>query len=211
MPAATYPAPIEQVMTPLDQSLLRQRRRRLVQKARGRVLELGGAGGVNLEHYLVSKVTEVVVVGAEGWTRGRLRQAAARRGVALEVRTPGQAGHGFDTVIAAFTLSAVTDLSGELVSLCRRLAPEGQLLFLDHSPRRSAGMATELSRPLWRLMSEGFVPGRDLPGAMRRSGLLITSIDRFGLATLTLPLRSCVVGTARPQRPDGARRVEADR
>jgi hypothetical protein len=47
----TYSAPIEQVMTPLDQSQLRPRRQRLLQRARGRVLELGGAGGVNLEHY----------------------------------------------------------------------------------------------------------------------------------------------------------------
>jgi len=51
VPAVTYPAPIEQVMTPIDQSQLRPRRQRLLRRARGRVLELGGAGGVNLEHY----------------------------------------------------------------------------------------------------------------------------------------------------------------
>ena len=72
----TYPAPIEQVMTPIDQSQLRPRRQRLLQRARGRVLELGGAGGVNLEHYPSDRVSEIVVVGADGVSRARLRASA---------------------------------------------------------------------------------------------------------------------------------------
>jgi hypothetical protein len=198
-------------MTPLDQSLLRQHRRRLLRRAHGRVLELGGAGGVNLEHYPAGRVTEIVVAGAEGSMRWRLRRAAARRNVPVEERAPAEAGTGYDTIIAAFTLSALGDLDGELATLRGRLAPGGQLLFLDHSSRRPSSVATELSRPVWRMMAQGFVPGRDLPGALRRSGLLIVSIERFGLATFTLPLRSCVAGVARPQRPNGARRVKGDR
>jgi hypothetical protein len=151
------------------------------------------------------------VVGADGASRARLRRTAARRGVSVDLRTPAQVGTGYDTVVAAFTLSALTDLERELDGLRQLLAPDGRLLFLDHSPRRPAGVATELSRPLWRLMADGFVPGRDLPGALRRSGLIILSIERFGLTTLTLPLRSCVAGVARQQRPGGARRVKGDR
>jgi SAM-dependent methyltransferase len=211
VPAAVYPAPIELVMTQLDQSQLRSRRRQLVQQARGRVLELGGAGGVNLEHYRPDQVTEVVVAGPDAATRARLRRAVARRDLHVDVRTPSDVGTGYDTIVAAFTLSATADLDRELRSLGRLLAPGGRLLFLDHSPRRPAGVATELSRPLWRMMADGFVPGRDLPGALRHSGLIIVDIERFGLTTLTLPLRSCVAGVARPQRPGGARRVEGDR
>lgn len=211
VPAVTYSAPIEQVMTPIDQSQLRPRRQRLLRRARGRVLELGGAGGVNLEHYPAERVSEIVVVGADGASRSRLRRSAARRGLSVDVRTVAQAGTGYDTVVAAFTLSARSDLGRELAALRQLLAPDGQLLFLDHSPRRPGGVATELSRPLWRMMADGFVPGRDLPGAIRHSGLIIVGIERFGLTTLTLPLRSCVAGVARPQRPGGARRVKGDR
>ena len=153
-------------MTPIDQSQLRPRRQRLLQRARGRVLELGGAGGVNLEHYPADRVSEVVVVGADGASRARLRRTAARRGVSVDLRTAAQVGTGYDTVVAAFTLSALSDLDRELDALRQLLAPDGRLLFLDHSPRRPAGVATELSRPLWRLMADGFVPGRDLPGAV---------------------------------------------
>ena len=135
----TYPAPIEQVMTPIDQSQLRPRRQRLLQRARGRVLELGGAGGVNLEHYPADRVSEVVVVGADGASRARLRRTAARRGVSVDLRTAAQVGTGYDTVVAAFTLSALSDLDRELDALRQLLAPDGRLLFLDHSPRRPAG------------------------------------------------------------------------
>jgi SAM-dependent methyltransferase len=208
----TYPAPIEQVMTPVDQALLRSRRRRLVQRARGRVLELGGAGGVNLEHYRTSEVSSVVVVGAEGPSRDRLVRTAARRGLAgfelVDQHALDTMGGSFDTVVATFTLSARSDLLGDLRSIADRLTADGRLLFLDHSPRRPPGLATELSRPLWRFLADGFVAGRDLPGALRTSGFIVVDIERFGLPTLTLPLRSCVAGVARPQRPGGARRVE---
>ncbi|HET9601522.1 MAG TPA: methyltransferase domain-containing protein [Acidimicrobiales bacterium] len=210
MPVTTYPAPIERVMTPLDQALLRDRRRRLLRQARGRVLELGGAGGVNLEHYPAAAVTRVVVVGADAAGRSRLQRVAARRALEVELRALDDAGSGFDTIVAAFILSARSDLHEELRALAARLSDDGRLLFIDHSPRRPGGLATELSRPLWRLTTEGFVPGRDLPAALRHAGFTILSLDRFGLPTLTLPLRSCVAGMARRYRPDGAMRVKGE-
>lgn len=207
----TYPAPIEQVMTPVDQALLRQRRHRLLQQARGRVLELGGAGGVNLVHYAAAQVTEVVVLGPDAQGRIRLERAAARLPLTVTVRGPDELDGGFDTVVAAFTLSARIDVEADVRLLAPLLGPDGRLLFIDHSPRRPPGRTVELSRPLWRLAAGGFVPGRDLPAAIRNGGFTILSIERFGLATLTLPLRSCVAGMARSQRPHGARRAKGER
>jgi hypothetical protein len=203
MAAATYPAPIEQVMTPLDQALLRTRRQRLLQRAHGRVLELGGGGGVNLEHYPAAAVSEVVVAGADGASRSRLERATRKIPLPVELCSAAALAGPFDTVVATFTLSGRADLDSDLRVLADLLGPDGQLLFLDHSPRRPGGLTTELSRPLWRLMADGFVPGRDLPGALRRSGFTIIALDRFSLATLTLPLRSCVSGVARRHRPGG--------
>jgi SAM-dependent methyltransferase len=209
----SYPAPIEQIMTPLDQALLRSRRSRLLARASGRVLELGGAGGVNFEHYRAGHVSSLVVVGAdEGGARDRLVRAASRRGLAgfelIDQRALDAVEGGFDTIVATFTLSAREDLDRDLRFLAGCLAPRGQLLFLDHSPRRPPGLATELSKPLWRLLADSFVVGRDLPGALRTAGYTIVDIERFGLPTLTLPLRSCVAGVAREQRPGGVRRVK---
>jgi hypothetical protein len=201
--AASYSAPIEQVMTPFDQALLRERRQRLLAQARGRVLELGGSGGVNLRYYPAAHVAEVVVVGAEPGAGSRLARSASRVAVPVRAAAPEEVGGGFDTVVAIFTFSGRADLDTELPEVAGRLGDDGQLLFLDHSPRRPPSRTTELSRPLWRLAAGGFVPGRDLPSALRRSGFVVLSLDRFGLPTLTLPLRSCVAGAARRQRPGG--------
>jgi len=199
-------------MTPLDQALLRSRRHRLLERAQGRVLELGGAGGVNFEHYDAANISSLVVVGAEGPSRAGLARAATRRGIpgfeVVDRSSLDGMEDEFDTIVATFTLSARGDLERDLRALARWLAADGRLLFLDHSPRRPAGRATELSRPLWRFLADGFVAGRDLPGALRTSGYTIVDIERFGLATLTLPLRSCVAGVARVQRPGGVRRIE---
>jgi SAM-dependent methyltransferase len=214
MLAATYSAPIEHVMTPFDQALLRERRQRLLAHARGRVLELGGSSGVNLRYYPAARVAEVVVVGAEAAAAARLARSAARVAVPVHVAAPEEVGDGFDTVVAVFTFSGRPDLDAELREVAGRLHGDGQLLFLDHSPRRPPGLTTELSRPIWRLAGTGFVPGRDLPSAMRRCGFVVLSVDRFGLPTLTLPLRSCVAGVARRQRPGGlagARQEDVDR
>jgi SAM-dependent methyltransferase len=214
MLARSYSAPIEQVMTPFDQALLRERRQRLLAYARGRVLELGGSSGVNLRHYPAAHVAEVVVVGTEPATAARLARSAARVAVPVHVVATEDVGEGFDTVVAVFTLSGRPDLGAELREVASRLDRGGQLLFLDHSPRRPPGLTTELSRPIWRLAGTGFVPGRDLPNALRRSGFVVVSLDRFGLPTLTLPLRSCVAGVARQQRPGGlpgARQEDVDR
>lgn len=215
MPAVTYPAPIEQVMTPLDQAMLRERRHRLVRQAKGRVLELGGAGGINLQHYAAADVDEVTVVGSDGVAQSRLRRTASNLALPIEIDThgarpgsregggEGAGAGGYDTIVAIFTLSARPDLEAELTRLLGLLAPTGRLLFLDHSPRRRPGITTELSRPLWRLAADGFVPGRDLPVAMRRAGYTVVDLERFGLTTLTLPLRSCVAGVARCQIEGG--------
>jgi SAM-dependent methyltransferase len=206
MLAASYPAPIEQVMTPFDRALVRERRQRLLVQARGRVLELGGSGGANLDHYPANAVSEVMVVGSDDVARSRLQRAASRSALPVRVVPAVEAGTEFDTIVAVFTLSGQPDLDRELLELNGALADDGRLLFLDHSPRRPSGATKELSRAFARIVGSSFVPGRDLPGALRRCGFTVLALERFGLPTLTLPLRSCVAGVARRQRPGGVRR-----
>ena len=136
-------------MTPLDQALLRSRRHRLLQRARGRVLELGGAGGVNFEHYRPAQITSVMVVGAEGACRARLARSAARRSIAgfelVDRRSLDGTDGGFDTIVATFTLSARGDLERDLRTLAA-LAGAGRAPAVPRpqpSPRARSGHGAE--------------------------------------------------------------------
>jgi hypothetical protein len=64
MLADADPAPIELIMTPFDQPLVRDHRRRLPTSASGQVLELGGAGGADLA-YDGCEVAEIVLAGSQ--------------------------------------------------------------------------------------------------------------------------------------------------
>lgn len=105
-------------------------------------------------------------------------------------------GSGLATVISLGALTGFADLSGALAAVVAHLEPEGQFLFVE-----------PVGRPGWRsllLASAGAsLPGlrgqhlgRDVPLAIRASGLTICAIDRFEVPTATWPLRNFVQGRA---------------
>ena len=102
-------------------------------------------------------------------------------------------------------LSARRDLGADLTLLRTLLHADGRLLFLDTSRRRPPGLTSlvtsAVTRPALRVLGPGSTDAPDLPGALRRAGLVVGDLERFGLPTLTLSLRSLVKGTARPKRP----------
>jgi hypothetical protein len=197
---ATFTGGLERTFTPLDQAVLRDHRRRLLAHARGRVLELGGSAGVNLELYPASEVSEITVVGLERRSRSVYDRRSARIALPVRVANASQLDPPFDTVVATFALSARRDIDPVVVWVASMLGRESHLLFLDRGPR-SFGVAADLTRPLGRMLGEGFAPPADVPAAIRRAGCTITMVERFGLSTLTLSLRSLVSGIARLSRP----------
>jgi SAM-dependent methyltransferase len=194
----------ERVLTPYELALLQRRRRQLLAHGRGTVVDLGGGSGGHLGWY-PSTVERVVVVGPDPFTRGALERRAAQCRVPVTLaESPEAAGLGdgsADTVVSQLVLCAVDDLADLLASVRRLLAPEGRLLFLEHvPPRGEPGLARALARPLWRQVAAGCDLTLDLPAAVRRAGFTIVNLERFSVPTLTVPLRWCAFGVARPSR-----------
>jgi Methyltransferase domain len=197
---ATFTGGLERTFTPLDQAILRDHRRRLLAHAHGRVLELGGSAGVNLELYPASDVSEITAVGVERRSRSVFERRAARIALPTRIAGPDDLDPPFDTVVATFVLSSRRDLDHVLAWVASTLGRESHLLFLDRGPR-SFGVAGDLARPFSRMLGEGFAPPVDVPAGIRRAGCTVTTVERFGLSTLTLSLRSLVSGIARLSRP----------
>jgi Methyltransferase domain len=189
--AATVPASIERAFTPLDHAMLREHRRRLLGSARGRVLDLGGSGATNLAFYSAGAVDEIVLVGVD--------PPPSPPALPLRLVSTAEVTEVYDTIVATFALSDRQDPDDQAVWIRDHLAADGWLLFLDRGPARRR-LIGDVTRSLHRLRGDDGRPVPDVPNVIRRAGLTITTLDRFGLTTLTLSLRSLASGRARHRK-----------
>lgn len=104
-------------------------------------------------------------------------------------------------VVLCGALCSVDDLDRAVDALRRAVGPTGRLLFLEHVGR--PGLAGRAQRAAGGLLSRfpgGCRTDRDVPGALRRGGFVVTDLERFSMPTPLLPLRPWVRGIATPRR-----------
>lgn len=200
-----FPAVHDRVMSAYELALLHGRRDALLARARGVVVDLGGGAGAHFSSYRASQVERLVVLGADDLVRPTVvRKASDSLVPCAVVDDPSEADLGpgsVDTIVSQFVLCAVPDPVATLQSLAVLLAPDGRLLFLEHLPAVGASVAARrAARPVLRVISPGCHQSRDLPAIIRSAGYTIIDLERFTVPTISLPLRSCATGVARPRR-----------
>ena len=150
---------------------LAARRRTLVRRATGRVLEIGAGTGLNVRHY--AEDVELVLSEPEGAMADRLHARVAGLGrTATVVLAPAEAlpfaDGEFDTVVSTLVLCTVPDQALALREIHRVLKPGGKLLFMEHvrsDSLRWARWQDRLNRP-WRAFRRLQLQSRDA----RRAG-----------------------------------------
>jgi ubiquinone/menaquinone biosynthesis C-methylase UbiE len=176
-------------------------RRRQLEAASGRVLEVGGGTGANLPHY--PEVEELVVTEPDEAMLRRARRRLERSGRrATLVRASAQAlpfpDASFDTVVSTVVLCSVPDQDEALREIRRVLRPGGQLLFAEHvrsdDPRR-ARWQDRLERP-WRLVAGGCHPNRDTLVRIEAAGFAVEVVERGELPHVPRLVRPYVAGRA---------------
>jgi ubiquinone/menaquinone biosynthesis C-methylase UbiE len=143
----------------MDQRMLEPYRRRLVQEARGRVLEVGVGAGANLPFYgagvgelIGLEPSEPLLERARrraSGTAARFLQAAAEE-IPMESRS-------IDTVVMSFTLCSLPRAADALAEVRRVLKPGGALLFVEHGrgPEPRVQRTQDRLTPLWRRIAGG--------------------------------------------------------
>jgi len=163
---------------------IRRQRRKIVPRARGRVLEIGLGSGHNLRFYDPSKVE--MVWGLEPaepmrrLARSRVEQAP------FEVRLldlPGEEipleDDSVDTVLTTYTLCTISDGAKALEGMRRVLKPGGELLFLEHGVAPDEGIRRRQQRanPVWRRLFGGCQLIQPIPELIRRAGFTIEEME----------------------------------
>lgn len=184
-----YDAPMEWMGT-------KSRRRRLLARASGRVLEVGVGTGKNLEHHPKTVSLSAIDVSPSMLSRARRRAEGLDRavhfGVADVAALPFQ-DDTFDTAVATCVFCSVADPVEGLRELGRVTKPEGRILMLEHvRPRRRllgwlADLATSITRRLF-----GFRANRRTEENVTTAGLDIVEVRREGV------WREIVAQPARP-------------
>jgi ubiquinone/menaquinone biosynthesis C-methylase UbiE len=194
-----FAAVYDRMMAETEAAGLREHRRALVGRARGRVLEIGAGTGLNFDHY-GPEVTELVLTEPVEPMARRLR-ARVSRGQVVEApadRLPF-ADDSFDTVVSTLVLCTVPDQPRALAEIRRVLKPGGRLLFLEHVRSHEADVAKWQDRilPIWRWFGQGCHPNRDTAAALARAGFEV-EMESWRMPKAPPIVRPVIEGVATP-------------
>ena len=158
---------------------LTARRKEIVPKARGRVLEIGIGPGLNLPFY-GADVSELDAVDPSPELLRTARDTATA--VSFPVRLhegsaeqlPFAAGT-FDTAVMTWTLCSIPDPAKALREIRRVLKASGRLLFVEHglSPDPAVAKWQRRLEPAWLRLSGGCHLSRKIDDLVRAAGFRI--------------------------------------
>lgn len=178
------------------------RKRRLFAGHPPSLVELGPGTGANFRYYAPG--TRVLAVEPNPAMHARLREAAARHGVVLEIH--GVRGEGIDLpdactdlVVSTLVLCSVDDPVRVVAEARRLLRPGGRLVFLEHvaAPRGTALRALQaLLRPPWRWVFEGCTTDRETWQVLESAGFARVELEHYRLRSAFVHLSPQIAGVA---------------
>jgi ubiquinone/menaquinone biosynthesis C-methylase UbiE len=197
-----FAAGYDTFMAGTEKAGLRDRRKQLLEPARGRVLEIGGGTGANLPFYRAG-VDELVITEPEEPMARRLERKLSGSSVpARIVRAPAEKlpfeDASFDFVVSTLVLCTVSDPTRALEEAHRVLKPGGQLLFLEHVRSDDAKLARWQDRlnGLQTRVSHGCNCNRPTLETIKSHGFSVTKIEHDRLPKAPPFVRPLIVGTA---------------
>jgi len=169
------------------------RKRNLLGKLKGTVVEIGSGAGTNLS-YLPSEVRIVGVEPNRFMHPHFLRAAKAEnravelvQGVAESLPFPEES---VDAVLSTLVLCSLPKLDQALGEVLRILKPGGKFLFMEHVAAPDGTWLRRMQRwvrPAWKRIGDGCEPDRRTEENLLRAGFSDVTLDRF---SVPLPLVS---------------------
>lgn len=170
----------DRLMRPMEQGLFRDIRKKLLNHAKGDILEIGAGTGINFPLYVQGEVTAIEPVAA-------MRQQAKPRIELAKVpihmlegdaqALPFEAGR-FDTIVGTLVLCTVPDPKLALQEIHRVGKSGATLLLFEHIRLESRwlGGLQDVLTPVWRKVCDGCHLNRDTPRLVEEAGMELMRI-----------------------------------
>lgn len=159
-------------------------RSQIVPKAQGHVLELGCGGGINLQFYDRSKVTQLTGLDPSAELLDYTRKEAQKLGLSMDIldgvgEAMPFADDSFDTLLTTFTLCSVQDGKQVLKEMRRVLKPGGKILFLEHgrAPDKGPEKWQRRIEPMWKHIAGGCHLHRPVTDLFTAEGFAVQDND----------------------------------
>jgi ubiquinone/menaquinone biosynthesis C-methylase UbiE len=144
-------------MDPVEKAFLTKLRKKLLDKAEGKILEIGSGTGVNFELY-----NDHQVVAIEPDTKLREESLKKVNGKNITIIS-GDAenlefsDNEFDTVVVTLVLCTIPDYKKSLLEIKRVCKVGGKILVLEHIRHRNKGLAIlqDILTPGWKKLAMG--------------------------------------------------------
>jgi ubiquinone/menaquinone biosynthesis C-methylase UbiE len=167
---------------------IRYQRKKVVPRARGRVLEIGFGAGHNLPFYDASKVTHLWALEPAKEMRERAAERVAQSPLEIEfLDLPGEQipleNESADTVLVTYTICTIPDAMKALGEMRRVLKSGGRMIFCEHGEAPDANVKRWQERltPIWRASFGGCHLARPIPEMIGEAGFRIETVETMYL------------------------------
>ena len=166
------------------------------------VVELGAGVGANVRYLPAG--ARLIAIEPNPYMHTRLRRAARRRGLDLEIRSV--VGEQIDlpdasveAVISSLVLCTVRDPAAVLAEIRRILLPGGRFSFAEHVAAKQhtpTRWSQRILRRPWAWAFEGCSCERDLATVIESAGFTSVDIFPYRIRSPFLPFNTHIAGTA---------------
>ena len=172
----------------MRQPPIMQQRKKVVPRARGKVLEIGIGSGLNLNFYDRDQVSELHGLDPSA-ELGVLAQSRAREAgvdvnlIQLSSEEIPVETDAYDSIVVTYTLCTIPDVERALGEMRRVLKPEGDLYFAEHGLSPDANVAAWQRRlnGIWSKIAGGCNLIRDVDVMLSSTGFDVVEMDRMYL------------------------------